>query len=111
MRKDPPDICRNKHGGNPESEAANISLSVGVKTMLKFEIETYIERQGMSGATCDEIEAALNIRHQTASARVSELKEEARIHQAPFRRKTRSGRSAAVYLSGPGESFGQLELL
>ena len=56
------------------------------------------------GLTCDEVEQRLNVRHQTASARLNELQETGhaslRINpetKKPFTRKTRSGRNARIY--------------
>lgn len=63
----------------------------------------------MDGATCDEVEVALQMRHQTASARMRDLKNAGvvgpRINQntgKSIRRPTRTGRSAEVmYLLEP----------
>lgn len=56
------------------------------------------------GLTCDEIEQRLNLRHQTASARLNDLQKLGlaivRIDpktKKPFSRKTRSGRNARIY--------------
>ena len=53
------------------------------------------------GATCEEVEKALNLKHQTASARLWELcgngKHDKRIIKTEERRKTTSGRFARVY--------------
>ena len=49
------------------------------------------------GMTCDEIEVALDLRHQTASARLRELVLQGRLVDSKVRRLTRSGRWAVVY--------------
>ena len=49
-----------------------------------------------SPVTCDEIEAALGMTHQTASARLTELFQASRVVRTG-KRPTRSGRSAWVY--------------
>lgn len=55
------------------------------------------------GATTEEVEKALNMKHQTASALVSKmyhptnLKDPARLVQTQMARKTDSGRPARVY--------------
>ena len=67
------DVCRNNHGGNENSEAANNAIA-GAKISLRNQILNYIRKQGGRGATCEEIEQALNMSHQTVSARCSELK-------------------------------------
>lgn len=48
------------------------------------------------GATCDEVEVALGLSHQSVSARVNELME-AGLIAAAGRRPTRSGRNAVVW--------------
>lgn len=61
-----------------------------------------IRERGAVGATCDEVEAALGMRHQTASARVNELMMEEKIADSGVRRRTRSGRKAIVWVT-PGD--------
>lgn len=50
------------------------------------------------GATDDEIEIALGLLHQTASARRRELELKGIVERTGRRRPTRSGRSAGVYI-------------
>lgn len=52
-----------------------------------------------TGLTCDECEALLGMRHQTASARVRELRGLELIVDSGEKRKTRSGRNAVVWVS------------
>jgi predicted transcriptional regulator len=54
-----------------------------------------------SGATCDEIEVALELRHQTASARLRELQLMGWVETSNEKRLTRSGRMAHVYRRQP----------
>ncbi len=49
-----------------------------------------------SGCTCDDIEAALGLRHQTASARVYELVKSGAVIRTAQKKLTRSGRRADV---------------
>ena len=49
-------------------------------------------------ATCEEIETRLNIKHQTASARINDLIKKGLVHDSSFRRKTKSGRNAIVWV-------------
>jgi len=64
-------------------------------------------RSSQEGATCDEIEAALGYKHQTASARLNDLTKLGLVcfkYDAAgkaFRRLTRSGRGARVYFPRP----------
>lgn len=64
-------------------------------------ILAYIARQGNAGATADEVERALSLPHQSASARISEAHRSGAIHFTDARRKTVRGRWARVYFSGP----------
>lgn len=59
----------------------------------------HVTRLSATGATCDEIEVALNLRHQTASARINELVEKKYLVDSGKVRKTRSGNNAIVWLS------------
>jgi hypothetical protein len=57
----------------------------------------FIQGRGQYGATCDEIEEGLDMRHQTCSARVRDLVKDGSIRFKGEKRKTRSGRKAEVY--------------
>jgi hypothetical protein len=90
------DICRNYHGGNPESKKANLRVA-SVKSFDRARILKFLAEQGWTGATCDEIETELKMSHQTASARCAELKEENEVIKSGTR-KTRTGCPAAVLI-------------
>lgn len=51
-----------------------------------------------AGRTCDEIEIALNMRHQTISSRITHLTKIGAIVDSGARRPTRSGRNAIVWI-------------
>lgn len=62
----------------------------------------FIRSKGLHGATCDEVEAALELPHQTCSARFCELKDPPDgtlplIETLGEVRKTRTGARAIVY--------------
>jgi hypothetical protein len=59
----------------------------------------YIKKHGAVGATDDELEVALNLKHQTASARRRGLVLEDRVENSGQQRKTRSGRNAIVWVA------------
>ena len=50
------------------------------------------------GATCDEIELMLNMRHQTASCMITFLKDDGFVCDSGLRRNTRTGRKAIVWV-------------
>jgi len=62
----------------------------------QFRIYLWIESQE-AGATCCEVERALSMAHQTASARINDLLRANRVFDTGDRRKTKSGRPARVY--------------
>lgn len=63
---------------------------------LRAAVLKHIMKCGKHGATCEEIENALDLRHQSASARVNELMNTGRI-AAIGTRPTSSGRNALVW--------------
>lgn len=65
---------------------------------LREKIWRHIAALGDAGATCDEVEVTLNMRHQTASARIRELVLAGRLIDNNERRRTRSKRWANVYV-------------
>jgi len=77
------------------SKDAADSILLNSKT-LRAMVFAYIK--GTNGSTCDEVEAALEMRHQTASARIRELAEAGYITDKGGRRHTRSGRLAVVWV-------------
>lgn len=76
------------------SIAAAQSIAEGAE---QLRARVLIEIRSCNGATCDEVEVALELRHQTASARINELAEAGRVYDSGQRRKTRSGRQAIVW--------------
>jgi len=84
--------------GSDTSQAAAASI-VGVANELRAKVFRCILGAGTSGRTCDEVEEVLDMRHQTASARVNELMKLTVIVDSGQRRKTRSGRNASVWIA------------
>jgi hypothetical protein len=88
-----PDICRAYHGGNSFSEAANVRTTPRKQSDC-LRIKQYIGER--LGATCEEVEIGLAMLHQTASARIRELRNREEI-EISDRRRTSTGSWAAVY--------------
>lgn len=65
---------------------------------LRARILSFIVARDSRGATCDEVEVALGLRHQTASARIRELFLLGRIKDGEWERRTRSNRWAVVWV-------------
>jgi hypothetical protein len=62
----------------------------------------HVRARGALGATDDEIEIATGLSHQNASARRRELVLRGALKPSGLRRRTRTGRTAAVWVEGTG---------
>lgn len=91
------DICKNRHGGADTSVAANESAAPSARKIQRDRILEFIRSKNAEGVTCEEVEQALGLRHQTASARIAELRRDDEIAIQPVRRATKSGCTARVY--------------
>lgn len=69
------------------------------RTTQRHEVLEFI-RTVSRGVTCDEVEMALDLPHQSASARITELHSMGLVYfHADDRRTTRTGRTARVYVA------------
>jgi Fic family protein len=93
------DITKNYHRGNLESADAYKKIR-HTAASYRESIYKYIKLGG--GLTCEEIEIMTGWKHQTVSARISELKRDGRIISIG-KRETKSGCKAAVYVSRSGQ--------
>lgn len=75
-----PDICRNRHGRNEKSEAANVRVQPFKKT-TRDHIAEYVMRAGDGGATVREIAQAFGYGDgiNKISGRITELKRAGRV--------------------------------
>ena len=87
------DICSNYHRGNAESVKA-YAKAAKTRGNKQDHILYFIDTS--MGLTCEDIESATGWKHQTVSARISELKRDGKI-KVIGKRKTESGCKAAVY--------------
>jgi hypothetical protein len=93
------------HNGTGPSIDAARSLDK-ILGKLQAEVLNHV-RSVPEGATCDEIEIALGLKHQTASARLNDLMKLGRVQfkydaaGKALRRLTRSGRGARIYYPTP----------
>jgi hypothetical protein len=94
------DICQNNHGGNEYSAAAHRV------TNKEGKFRKIVDFLCVNGpATCEEIVNSTGMVHQTASARVSELKA-ANVVVAIGERKTSRGCNAQVWaINGANLTF------
>lgn len=72
-------------------------------SVLRRRILGELQVRGTFGATCDELEQAMDLSHQTASARIREMNLKGSIVDSGNRRKTRTGRNAIVWVAKEGQ--------
>jgi hypothetical protein len=80
---------------NEESREAAESIAKSAPA-LRYRIESWFFSRGLEGATSDEVLVHFDVAYQTGSARVTELKQAGKIVPSGRRRRTRTGRWAAV---------------
>lgn len=95
---EPPDVCRQRHLGNDESEAANRRVDPHKERLRELVFEA-VAAAGDHGATSAEIVEATGIVLQTVSGRLAELKKARRLLETDRRRPTPSGASARVLVA------------
>lgn len=83
------------------SQAAAKRIAGGAAA-IRVQILAELQVRGTTGGTCDELEQAMGLSHQTCSARIRELNMKNRIVDSGLRRKTRSGRDAIVWFATEG---------
>ncbi len=87
--------------GSETSQEAAESMKQHAPT-LRHRVYFYILERGAHGATDSEVEAALDLKHQTASARRRELEIMGAVYRSNIKRLTSSGRRAGVYVAIEG---------
>lgn len=90
------DVTKNFHNGADTSAAAFQSTSKEGRAKLRDKVLATVKVH--HGVTCEEVEIYLEMPHQTISARITELMIEGKIRDTGVRRKTRTGRTARVYV-------------
>ena len=68
------------------------------KSRHRARIFEFIKSRSVLGATCDEVEVALNLRHQTASCFIRFLTQDGFLKETEYRRITRARRKAIVWI-------------
>lgn len=84
------------HNGTDTSRAAARSVKAAAPTIAD-NVLVLIQEQG--GLTCWEVEQHTDLKHQTASARIWELRQAGLIKDSGVKRKTASGRNAKVWIA------------
>lgn len=79
------------------SQAAAVSVEPSAESLCG-QIYEAIKRRGTDGMTCSEVEDVFTLRHQTASARLWDLRTREFIEDSGQRRPSTSGRSSIVWV-------------
>ena len=82
--------------GSETSEEAAKSIDAG---SIRSRVRSLIEDMGCLGATDEELEKKLDMRHQTVSARRRELVLMGKAKDSGVKRRTTSGRKAVVWIA------------
>ena len=92
------DITANYHGGHPNSVSAHAVTRTKAQADRE-RILALILKAGPRGMTCDEVEQATGLKHQTASARLSQMVHDlGTLRWSGEKRLTRSGTPANVHV-------------
>lgn len=108
----PPREPYSLYGGTPPHEQGSETSKAAAESIaraspaLRARVEAYLASRGSAGATDNEIELALRMRHQTASARRRELVQLGHVRDSLARRPTDSGRTACVWAIIPESERG-----
>jgi hypothetical protein len=91
------------YDGSPPSEDSDTSRAAAksmtvTSNSMRGQVLSIIDRYLVTGRTDDELEEYTGWRHQTVSARRRELVLLGKVKDSGKRRKTRSGRSATVWV-------------
>lgn len=86
-----------RHDVDTSKASAKEVAKAGLGTKLKAKIYQLIKVRGRDGATCDEVEVSLEVKHQSASCLIRFLTQDGFLYDSHERRLTRSGRKAIVW--------------
>lgn len=101
----PEDVALPKYVAGSDTSLMAAENIAPMVTKLQNMVLDVVLAKGTEGATCDEVEVTLEMPHQTASARINELKENdvetgrpQMLYDSGKRRKTRHGQLATVWI-------------
>ncbi len=93
------DVTENRHGGADTSIEAHKSTTADKRKAQRRQIFEFIRGTQDFGAISEEVQNALDIPHQTCSARISEMCRDGLLRYAKARRNTSRGKAARVYFT------------
>lgn len=101
----PEDVSMPKYAAGSDTSFMAAENIAPLVSYLQSKVLEVILEEGTRGATCDEVEIALGMPHQTASPRINELKEDdletgrpQLLYDSGKRRKTQHGQLATVWI-------------
>lgn len=98
-RTDREDVCRRRHGMNPESLAAHRRTPKEDRYAKILDLLRIVRDTGL---TCDELSQRLSVHPNQISGRITELRLMGKIRKTDQRRQTQTGSWAAVYVLAEG---------
>lgn len=93
-----PDVFTSRDIPTQESIDTSVFSRDSIKNKNEYRQRIYNFIKEKDGATCDETEVALDIRHQTASCFIRFLTQDNHLRDSGDRRLTRAGRKAIVWI-------------
>jgi hypothetical protein len=88
------DVTKNKHRGNPESEAANLAAAHSKSKFRKMIFDWFLGNGPAIAEDC--LEAFPHCRYSTVTARISELRRDGMLIKIGTRATRYSGKEAAL---------------
>lgn len=88
------DVTKNKHGGNPESQAANAAAAESKEKYRKLIFDWFLGNGPAIAEDC--LKAFPHLRYSTVTARISELRRDGMLVKIGTRATKYSGKQAAL---------------
>jgi hypothetical protein len=110
MEREEYDITSNFHGGNRCSEEANEKVTPHKANQRFLVLRLVVDYSPDAGISSDEVERITGLKHQSAGARMTELKADGLIYRIGYG-KTRSGCRCGLYVARPEVVLAMKELV
>jgi hypothetical protein len=94
MGSEETDVCKDYHGGAATSAAAFETTPAPVRKTQRVRVLEYITAHKL--CQCEDVENALQISHQSASARIADLLRDGRLVDTGLTAKTKAGKTARL---------------
>jgi hypothetical protein len=94
MPREESDVCKDYHGGAETSVQAFRDTPRAARQSQRDRVLAFIRGAGM--AQCEDVEEALGLSHQSASARIADLLRDGRLVDTGMKGTTKAGKSARL---------------